>query len=88
VVIALAGVDDALEAFEGGTGDAEGIAGRCSLHFRIFIEVRVDSGLPEIAFDGVEAAEAPFVVDEGVDDETLSGVGGAVLFVEFGGEFG
>jgi hypothetical protein len=36
----------------------------------MFVEVGVDAGLPEIGFDAAEAAETPFVVDEGVDEET------------------
>jgi hypothetical protein len=88
MVVALAGIHDALEALEGGADCCESVAGGGSLYFWMFLEVGVDTGLPEIGFDGAEAAEAPFVVDKGVDEETLSGVGRAVLFVEFGGELG
>jgi hypothetical protein len=82
---ALARIDVALEALEGGTGESEGVAGGGSLHFRIFIQVGVDSGLPEIDFDAVEA---PLVRNEGVDEKALGGIGRGVLFVEFGGECG
>jgi hypothetical protein len=34
------------------------------------------------------AAEAPFVVNEGIDEEALVGIGGAVVFVVFGAQFG
>jgi hypothetical protein len=44
--------------------------------------------LQEIGFDQAQSAEAPFVVDEGVDEEALLGGGGTVEFVVFGSEFG
>jgi hypothetical protein len=64
------------ESLEVGTGGGEGIAGGGSLHFRMFIEVGVDSGLPEIGFDVAEATETPFVRNECVDEGALSGSAG------------
>jgi hypothetical protein len=47
------------------------------------------TGVAIVALAGIDDAwEAPFVVDERVDEETLVGIGRAVEFVVFGGEFG
>ena len=43
--------------------------------------------LPKAGFDAAQAAEAPFVVDHAVDEEAFVGIGRAVEFVIFGGEF-
>jgi hypothetical protein len=88
VVCAFAGIDDALEALEDGSCGREGVAGGGSLHFRVLIQVGVDSSLPEFGFHAAEAAEAPFIVYKGVDEEALGGIGRAVLFVKFNGKFG
>ena len=45
-------------------------------------------GQPEIGFDAAQTAETPFVVDHGIDEETLVGVGRAVEFMVFGGQLG
>jgi hypothetical protein len=41
-----------------------------------------------MGFDAAHAAEAPFVVNQGFDEEELLGIGGVVVFVVFGGEIG
>ena len=86
-IVALAGIHDALEAFEGGAAAGEGVAGPALLDF-VRIHEELAGGAPEFGFDATETAEAPFVVDHGIDEETFIGVGGAVEFVVFGGEFG
>jgi hypothetical protein len=86
VIGALARIDDSLEALEGGRGSGEGVAGGAGWGFGIFIKEDVARALPQLGFDAAQAAEAPFVADEGVDEEALFGVGGAVMFVIFSGE--
>src|SRR6202041_3035246 len=75
------------EALEGGAAAGEAVAGPALLNF-MRIDEELAGGAPEFGFDAAQAAEAPFVVDHGIDEETLIGVGGAVEFVVFGGEFG
>jgi hypothetical protein len=43
---------------------------------------------PELGLHAPYAVEAPFVCNERVDEETLFRIGGAVLPVVLGGEFG
>ena len=86
-IVALAGIDDPLEAFEGGAAGGESVAMVGLFDFSILLQEKVVGGQPEVGFDAAQAAETPFVVDHGVDQETLVGVGGAVEFVVFGGEF-
>ena len=45
-------------------------------------------GTPKFGFDTAQAAEAPFVVDESVDEGALVGVGWAVVLMVFGGQLG
>jgi hypothetical protein len=83
---ALAGIDHPLEALEDGGIGGEGIAGSATRGcVDIFNYEEVVGGLPELGFDAAGAAEAPFVVYERVDEEALVGIGGAVVFVVFGG---
>ncbi|MGA3238232.1 MAG: hypothetical protein ABSG03_18220 [Bryobacteraceae bacterium] len=78
-----------LETLEGVGIGGEGVAGSaCQGGLDIFYQAGVVGVVPEIGFDAACAAEAPFVVDERVDQEALIGVGGAVVFVVFGGELG
>jgi hypothetical protein len=88
VIVAFAGVDHPLEALEGGSAGSEGVGGSGGLHFGVVLEESINCGLPEIGFDDAQTAEAPFVVDESVDQKALGGIGWAVLVVKLGGEFG
>jgi len=88
VIVALAGIDQALEAFEGkGAGD-EGVAGRAGIDGRVFLQEDVGGVVPQFGFDAPQAAQAPLVMDEGIDEEPLDGVGRAVLLVVLGGKLG
>jgi hypothetical protein len=85
----LVGIDDPLEALEGVGISGESVAGCAGKSdFDIFYDEGVVGVVPEVGFDASRAAEAPFVVDERVDQEALIGIGGAVVFVVFGGELG
>jgi hypothetical protein len=77
VIVALAAVDDALEALEGGGAFGEGGAGGGELQFRAVFEVGLGGVVPEFGFDVAQTTQAPLVVDERVDEETLGGIGGA-----------
>jgi hypothetical protein len=49
----------------------------------------IESGdVPEVGIGAAEAAKAPIVVDQGVDGETLEGVGGAEELAVLGFEYG
>jgi hypothetical protein len=74
--------------FEFAGGGGEGVAGRAGRGFHIFRQEGVGGGVPELGFGAAHAAEAPLAVDEGIDEETLIGIGGAVVLVVFGGELG
>jgi len=69
----------------GGEGIARG-AGYGGLD--IFDQEGVAGSLPELGFDSARAAEAPFVMDESVDEEALLGIGGTVQLMILGGELG
>jgi hypothetical protein len=88
VVVALAEIDDPLEALELAGGGGEGVTGGAGWGFGILCQEGVGGVLPELGFDAAHAAEAPFVVHERIDEETLVGIGGAVVLVVFGGERG
>jgi hypothetical protein len=88
VIVALAGVDHPLEALEEVRVGGEGVGGIAGLGFRMLGEEGVGGVLPEDGFDAAHAAEAPLVCNERIDEETLVGIGGAVVFVVFGGELG
>jgi hypothetical protein len=51
-------------------------------------KVCVGGVFPEDGFYAARAAEAPFIVDQSIDKETLAGIGGNVVFVVFGGQLG
>jgi len=78
VVVALGGIDAALEAGENvavffedqAEGDVEDVQG-------VF---------PELCLDGAQAAEDPFAIDEGIDEGTLFGGGRLEAIEVFGGE--
>ena len=81
--------DDPLEALESGGIGGEGVAGSTGRgDFDIFYYDEAVGALPEHGFDAAHAAEAPFVVNEGVDEEGLAGIGGAVVCVVTGGQLG
>jgi hypothetical protein len=88
VIVALAAVDHPLEALEKVRVGGEGVGGIARLRFRMLGEVRVGCVFPEDGFDAAHAAKAPFVVHKRIDEEALVGIGGAVMFVVFGGELG
>ena len=88
VVLALAGIHDALEAVEDRAAGGEGVAGRGFADFRVALDEKIVGGAPKIGLDATQTAEAPFVVDEGIDEEALVGVGRGVEFVVFGGKLG
>ncbi len=83
VVVAACGIDTALEAGEGVCAADEGLAGGAIclrvpgiLHF----------ALEDLGIDSAKAAEQPFVVDEGIDEEAFFGGGGLPTLLVFGGE--
>jgi hypothetical protein len=88
VIVALAAVDHPLEALEVAGVGGEGVGGIAGLRFGMLGKEGVGGVFPENGFDAAHAAEAPFVVNEGIDEEALVGIGGAVVLVEFGGEIG
>jgi hypothetical protein len=81
MIIALAAVDDALEAFKGRGAFGESGAGAGGLEFGAVLDVGLGGVVPEFGFHVAQTAQAPFVVDERVDEETLSGIDGTVLIV-------
>jgi hypothetical protein len=93
---ALVGVEAALEAleavFEVVEGGAEGVLAVADVgaivRFVIHGVVGFEPILPEVGFDGAEAADFPFVVDEGVDQVALARGDGAELGVVLGSELG
>ena len=88
MIVALAAVDHPLEALEVAGVGGEGVGGVAGLRFRMLGKEGVSGVFPEDGFDAAHAAEAPFVVNEGIDEEALVGIGGAVVLVVFGGESG
>src|SRR5580700_2041252 len=88
VIGALAGIDHPLKALESGGGGGESVARGAGRSFGVFFQEGVAGALPELGIGAAQAAEAPFVANERVDEEALAGVGGAVMFVVFGGELG
>jgi len=83
---AAGGIDAALEAFEVvavvgvGLGEDDRIFGLPEV---------IDLLVPDLGFDGAEAAEEPFALDHGVEEGARGGAGGAVVvevFVAEGGE--
>jgi hypothetical protein len=66
-----------LEADESAGGGGEGVAGSAGRDVDIFRQEGVGGVLPQFGFDPARAAEAPFVVNESIDEETLVGVGWA-----------
>jgi hypothetical protein len=88
VIVLLAEIDDPLEAEEFAGGGGEGVAGGAGGGFGVFCQERIGGVVPELGFDATQAAEAPLVVNESVDEEALVGIGGVVMLVIFGGEPG
>ena len=83
MVVAAGGIDAALEAGEGVCAAAEGLASRAILfqgpgilHFTF----------EDLGIDPSKAAEQPFVIDEGIDEEAFFGGGGLPALLVFGGE--
>jgi len=79
VVVALGGVDAALEAAElvGVLGENAGEGG----------VVDVEDALLDLGLDGAEAAEEPVAIDESIDEQALVGGGGVKAVVVFIDEF-
>ena len=75
-VVALSGVNAALEAGEVVAVVAEGL-GESDFENRI---------LPHLALDSAETAEEPFAIDESIDEHSLLGGGGAEALVVVVGE--
>ena len=89
VVDALAGIGDPLEALKGGGIGGEGVAGGAFQgDFDILYQEGSVGSAPEVGFDAAHAAEAPFIVYKGVDEEALVGIGWVVMFVVLGGKLG
>ena len=83
MVGALGAIDAALEAAEGGLAAGEGLAGSTVvfgspgiLHF----------AFEDLGIDSSKAAEQPFVVDEGIDEEAFFGGGRKEALAIFPGE--
>ena len=83
MVVALGGVDAALETIERALGADVGVA------FGV-LRVQPVGGfhlvLEDLDLDAAETAEKPFVGDEGIDQVAGFGSGGAEAVVIFGGE--
>jgi hypothetical protein len=88
VVLALAGIHDPLEPIKGWAAGFEGVAGCGFSDFRVVLYEKVVGSPPKIGFDAAQAAEAPFVVDESIHEDTFVDVGRAVEFAVFGGKCG
>jgi hypothetical protein len=89
VIVALAGIDEPLEAFEGAGIGGEGFAGSAGQgDLDILYHEGVIGAIPEVGFDAAHAAKAPFALHQDVDEDALLGIDGAVVFVVFGGELG
>jgi hypothetical protein len=88
VEVALAGIDHALETFQGGSADDEGVAGMASVPADLRGQDGLTGLLPDYGLDAAHTAKTPFVVDERIDQEALGGVGGSIVFMLFRGEFG
>ena len=82
-VVALGGVDAALEA-----GELVGVftVGLAEGDFVVGFEGGKRAFLPKLGFDDAETAEEPIGVDEGVDEHALFGGGGVEAVVIFGFE--
>jgi len=85
-IVALAGIDDPLQTFKGRAAGGEGVAMVSLFYCGVFLQEKIVGGQPEVGFDTAQAAETPFVVNHGIDQEAFVGVGRAVEFVVFGGE--
>jgi hypothetical protein len=83
VVGALGAIDAALEAAEGGLAAAEGLAGRAVLFQGPGI---LHFAFEDLGIDSSKAAEQPFVVDEGIDEEAFFGGGRKEALAIFPGE--
>jgi hypothetical protein len=85
VVVAVGGIDAALEAGELLATTAEG-------HAQEMLRVRFPDfrflhfAVPELGFGLAEAAEEPLAIDEGIDQEALLRGGGLPTLPVFGGE--
>ena len=79
MVVALGGIDAALEA-------GENVAVLLEDQAEADIE-DVHGIFPELSLDGAAAAEEPFAIDEAVDEEALDGAVGTEAAVILGGEF-
>lgn len=85
VVVAVGGIDAALEAGELLATVVEAQAHE-ALRVR-FPDLRfLHFALPELGFGLAEAAEEPLAIDEGIDQEALLGGGGLPTLLVFGGE--
>ncbi len=82
-VVAAGGVDSALEAFEDLVVGGVGLAQR---GFFVGFEGTAEVAAEDLGFDGAEAAEEPFVRNEGVEQAALFGVGGGETVVILGGQ--
>jgi hypothetical protein len=93
---ALVGVEAALEAleavFEVKEGRAEGEFTAADVVWVVRVEaaavVRIEGALPELGLDAIEAADLPFIADDGVDKVPLARSDRTELGVIFGGELG
>ena len=79
MVVALGGIDAALEA-----GEFVGLLGEDLAEGDV---VDVDDALPELGLDDAETAEEPLAIDEGIDEHGPLGGGGAEAVVIFADEF-
>jgi hypothetical protein len=82
-VVALDGVDDALEAGEGLIADAEDLAER-----GVVAEIgeAIHLVVPDLGFGRGETAEGPGGAHHDIDEVALLGVGGVEALVVFAGE--
>jgi len=84
-MVALARIDYGLDADKLAIGYVKG-SGRGSFGFLAQEEFAADVP-PQAGLGAAHAAEAPFVMNQSIDQVALGGIAGAVLAVKFAGEF-
>jgi hypothetical protein len=88
VIIALAGIDGSLVAEELVGGGGKSLAGGDNASWALLGKDLVADPIPDLNLGTAQAAEAPFIVDEGVDESALGGIGREMVLVILSGEQG
>jgi len=88
VIVALAGIDGSLVADELIGAGGKGFAGSDDAVRAPVGQDLIADLIPNFDLGASQAAEAPLVIDEGVDEGALGGIGRKILLVIFGAERG